>query len=79
MPKQSDKETGMSFFCRIGLHRWSFSTQLLDEPGHRTHTEIVRARCARDGCCRYATWSLVHRESSLPGSITSRDAPARLA
>ena len=79
MPKQSDKETGMSFFCRIGLHRWSFRSQLLDEPGHRTHTEIVRARCARDGCCRYAAWSLVHRESSLPGSTTSRDTSARLA
>lgn len=67
----------MSFFCRIGLHRWSFRTQLLDEPGHRTHTEIVRARCTRD-CARYGTWVFVHREVSLPGS-TPRDNPALIA
>ena len=58
----------MSFFCRIGLHRWSFSTQLLDEPGNRIHTEIISARCRRDGCTRYGAWSLVHREVRVAGS-----------
>ncbi len=67
----------MGFFCRIGIHHWSFSTQLLDERGHRTHTEIIRARCSRDGCAHYGTWSLVHRETYMPGAMGS-DTPVRL-
>ncbi len=66
----------MRFFCRVGLHRWSFSAQLLDEPGHSTHTEVIRARCTREGCARYGTWSLVHREA-YPLAATGRDTPAR--
>jgi hypothetical protein len=58
----------MSFLCRIGLHRWSFSTQLLDEPEHRGQTEITRARCRRHGCTRYGAWSLVHREAHVAGA-----------
>ena len=53
----------MSLFCRIGFHRWSFSTELLDEPRHHRRTEVIRARCRRDGCTRYNDWSLVHREA----------------
>jgi len=68
----------MSLFCRIGLHRWSFSTQLLDEPGHRTHTEIIRARCKRHGCARYGAWSLVHQEAHVIGSTTP-GSPASIA
>ena len=61
----------LSALCRIGIHRWSFSTQLLDEPGHGTHTEIVTARCRRERCCRFGTWSVVHRESRLAGSVSA--------
>jgi hypothetical protein len=69
---------GMSFLCRIGLHRWSYSTQLLDEPGDRTHTEIILARCTRHGCARYGAWSLVHREAQVAGA-SAPDSPASLA
>ena len=69
---------GMSLFCRIGLHRWSFSTQLLDEPEQRTHTEIIRARCRRQGCARYGAWSIVHREARVVGPAAS-DSPVSLA
>jgi hypothetical protein len=68
----------MSVFCRIGLHRWSFRSQLLDEPGHSTHTEVIRARCRRRGCARYGAWRLVHREAHLPGKPAD-DAPAGVA
>ena len=57
----------MSFFCRIGLHRWSFASQLLDEPEHLRQTEFVRARCTRHGCARYSAWRLVHRETRATG------------
>ena len=68
----------MRFFCRIGLHRWSFSSQRLNEPGHGTHTEVVRARCRRDGCTRYGEWSLVHKEAHVQSS-PGNDSPMRLA
>ena len=68
----------MVFLCRIGLHRWSFSTQRLDGPGRRIHTEIVRARCRRDGCARYGSWSLVHREAHIVGP-PGQDSPTSLA
>jgi hypothetical protein len=68
----------MSFFCRIGLHRWSFRSHLLDEPGHRIRTEIIRARCRRNGCTRFGTWRLVHREAHVRGSAKG-DSPVSLA
>lgn len=68
----------MSVFCRIGLHRWSFRSQLLDEPGHDAHTEVIRARCRRRGCPRYGDWRLVHREAHLQAKRTE-DAPASIA
>ena len=68
----------MSLFCRIGIHRWSFNTQLLDEPGDRVHTEIISARCRRNGCARYGAWSLVHREAHLAGASRQKS-PMRLA
>jgi len=68
----------MSLFCRMGLHRWSFSSELVNEPGHRTHTEIIHARCRRHGCARYGAWSLVHREAHVRGT-TRNDSPVSLA
>lgn len=53
----------MSTLCRIGIHRWSFSTQVREEPGEGGETEIIRVRCDRDDCARYGTWSVVHRET----------------
>lgn len=67
----------MSFLCRVGFHRWSFSTRLLDEPGGRIYTEVIRARCRRRGCIRYGDWSLVHQEAQLGRPVTS-DSPAGL-
>ena len=58
----------MSLFCRIGLHRWSFSTQFRNEPGRRVNTELISARCRREGCTRYGAWNLVHREAHAAGS-----------
>ena len=58
----------MSLFCRIGLHRWSFNTQLRDEPGRHVHTELISARCRREGCSRYGAWNLVHREAHIASS-----------
>jgi len=78
MANQLDGWWEMSFFCRIGLHRWSFSTQFFDEPGQRTHTEIIRARCRRHGCARYGVWSLVHQEAHLAGAAAP-DSPMSLA
>ena len=78
MANQLDGWWEMSFFCRIGLHRWSFSTQLLDKPGSRIHTEIISARCRRDGCTRYGVWSLVHQEAHLAGAAAP-DSPMSLA
>lgn len=75
----------MRFLCRIGMHRWSYSTQLLDEPDQETQTEIILARCTRDGCARYGSWSLVHREARLAGAPApaangpAPDSPASLA
>jgi hypothetical protein len=68
----------MSLLCRIGLHRWSFNTEIVDEPEHRTHTEIVRARCTREGCVRYGAWSLVHREAQQMAPATP-DSPISIA
>lgn len=65
----------MSFLCRVGVHRWSFSARLLDEPGRRTSTEVIRARCRRRGCIRYGDWSLVHQEALLGRPVTP-DSPA---
>jgi hypothetical protein len=64
----------MSLFCRIGLHRWSFASDVRNEPGLRTHTEVIWARCSREECSRYNAWSLVHRESNRPGKAPA-DAP----
>jgi hypothetical protein len=49
-------------FCRIGLHRWSFVSRLIDEPVSRTHTEFVYGRCRRAGCRRHGTWALMNVE-----------------
>ena len=72
----------MSLFCRIGFHRWSFSSEFLDEPWRRaqpnTRTEVIRARCRRDGCTRYGDWSLIHRETHVVVEAT-RSASARAA
>lgn len=69
---------GMSLFCRIGLHRWSFNTQLRDEPGRRVYTELISARCSRDRCARYGSWNLVHREAHVAGTPPN-DSQARAA
>ena len=48
----------MSFLSAIGLHTWRFAT------GHPTAgTEVVRSWCSRDGCSRYQTPIVVHRET----------------
>ncbi len=67
----------MSLFCRIGLHRWTFRSQFLDESEDRAETEIVWARCRREGCVRYGAWSLVHREALARDA--NGDATARVA
>lgn len=64
---------GTRFLCRIGLHRWSFSSYLLDDPGHLVHTECVRARCTRQGCTRYGAWSVVHTRTRLDWHVALRD------
>ncbi len=58
----------MSILCWIGIHRWSFSTDVCDEPEHCVRTELVSARCRREGCARYGAWSLVHQEAHFAGS-----------
>jgi hypothetical protein len=68
VPNQYEGWWDMSFFCRFGLHRWSFNTQLLDEPGHSVHTELISARCRREGCIRYGAWSVIHREARGAGA-----------
>ncbi len=68
----------MGFLCRIGLHRWSFNTEILHEPEHGSHTEIVSARCTREGCARYGAWTLVHREAQ-GGAPATPDSPISLA
>ena len=68
----------MRLLCRIGLHRWTFSTDCVDDPWRKTHTEVIRARCSREGCVRYGAWSIVHREAHVADSTTP-DSPASLA
>ena len=77
-PIDSESMVRMRFYCRIGLHRWEFNTQLVDEPGHHTYTEIIHARCTRDGCVRYSEWSPVHHETSVGGPAAT-DSPTILA
>jgi hypothetical protein len=69
------KDGAMGFFCRIGLHQWAFSSQVVDEPGHERRSEIVQARCRR-GCSRYGSWAVVHRERDLPGTPGHEAAPS---
>ncbi len=52
----------MNIACRIGLHRWAFRSQVVGQPNESTRVEITLARCCRDGCHRYGTWSRVHLE-----------------
>ena len=45
--------------CRIGLHSWSFKSLQVDEQDFSTHTELVFARCRREGCA-HGAWVLVN-------------------
>jgi hypothetical protein len=49
--------------CEIGLHRWSFRTRQIDEKLSDTHTEVILARCRREGCRQYGQWIQVHAEA----------------
>ncbi len=68
----------MGFLCRIGLHRWSFNTEILRESEHGSHIEIVSARCTREDCPRYGAWTLVHRETQGSAPATP-DSPISIA
>jgi hypothetical protein len=69
----------MKILCRIGLHRWTFNTELLDESGRHVPMEVIHARCRRTGCVRYANWSLVHREAHGVAESAAQDSPVSLA
>jgi len=45
--------------CRIGLHGWSFKSFYVAEQDFSAHTELVFARCRREGCAQGA-WVLVN-------------------
>ena len=49
----------MAVLCRIGMHRWKFTTKLLVAPGSR-RAEAVYARCSREGCTSFGEARLVH-------------------
>lgn len=68
----------MKIICCLGLHHWSFSNYLVDDPANVRHTEYVRARCVRQGCTRYGAWSLVHMKTRANGKV-GLDTPVTIA
>ena len=77
-PTDLGKVAWVSLLCRIGIHRWIFDTQVVAAPDG-THTEIIHARCQRDGCTRYSAWNPVHHESTAAGPTAGETPPSVLA
>jgi hypothetical protein len=52
----------MNVLCRIGMHRWAFTTKRVEARGGRGPVEAVYARCRRVDCRRFSEMQLVHWE-----------------